>query len=213
MISDLIRLSALYVLVRVFVVIAMPKSKIIVKYIFYTGIALTILGTVGPYLTRVLDDVHDLSVAYVGTKKVANNVLGDSTKVDVGYQSVIEKWLGNVKFDWPTKGKITQGFNGKDHHGIDLAGDIGDKIKASRPGKVSKVGEHEIYGHFIVINHGNGWETLYAHCSEIVVTEGREILNGDTIGMIGSSGKSSGPHLHFEIKVKGTCVNPTKYLE
>lgn len=213
MIGDLIRLSALYVLTRVFVEITMPASKHIVRYLFWAGVALTIISSVGPVITRVTDDIHSMAVTYSQGKEAVNSVTGGPTNISVGYQSMFEKLLGNAKFDCPIKGKITQEFKGEEHHGIDLSGDVGNQIKAARPGKVKQIGEHEVYGLFVTLDHGNGWETLYAHCSEVLVKEGEKILSGDVISKVGNSGKSSGPHLHFEIRQNnGTCVDPAKYL-
>lgn len=213
MIVDLIRLSALYVLIRVFIEIVMPKSKLIVNYLFITGIALTLITTIGPYLTRVLDDVHNVSVAYTETKEVANSLLGGPTDINVGYQDAWEKLSGNARFKLPLKGEITQEYVEGEHHGIDIAGRVGDSIKASRPGKVSRIGEHETYGLYVIIDHGNKWESLYAHCSKVVVVEGSMILWGDKIAEVGNSGKSNGPHLHFEIRKDDNAINPKELLK
>jgi len=215
MIAELIRLSALYVLVLVFIEIAMPKSKPIVKYLFWSGVALTIISTVGPVVARLTDDIHNVAVTYSQGKETVNSVLGgtDSPKLSVGYQGAVEKLLGNAKFEWPIKGKVTQEYKGEEHHGVDVAGKVGDKIKATRPGKVKSVGNDDIYGMFVIIDHGNGWESLYGHCSKILVAEGDMVLGNDKICLVGSTGKSSGPHLHFEIRVNSKPVNPAEYLE
>jgi len=215
MIAELIRLSALYVLVRVFVAVTMPSSKPIVKYLFWSGVALTIISTVGPVIARLTDDIHSVAVTYSQGRETVNSVLGgaDSPKLSVGYQGAFEKLLGNAKFEWPIKGKVTQEYKGDEHHGIDVSGKVGDKIKTARPGKVKSIGNDDIYGIFVIIDHGNGWESLYAHCSKIVVKEGDMILGGDKIAEVGNTGKSSGSHLHFEIRVDGKTVNPTEYLK
>jgi len=216
MIAELIRLSALYVLVRVFVAVTMPSSKHIVKYLFWSGVALTIISSVGPVIARLTDDIHSVAVTYSQGKETVNSVLGgaDSTKLSVGYQGAIEKLLGNARFEWPIKGKVTQEYKGDEHHGIDVAGKVGDKIKTSRPGKVKSVGNDDLYGMFVIIDHGNGWESLYGHCSKVVVKEGDMMLGGDKIAEVGNTGKSSGSHLHFEIRQNnGTCIDPIKYLK
>lgn len=121
----------------------------------------------------------------------------------------------------PLSGKITSPFGGREdpvaggdgtHHGIDIAGDFGDTIISTAPGKVLKVGEDEIYGKYVLIQHTENIKSLYAHCQEICVIEG-EIVDGNTlIARVGSTGLSTGPHLHFEIRVDDKAVNPEDYV-
>jgi len=214
MIADLIRLSALYVLTRVFVEITMPSSKHIVRYLFYAGIALTVVGTMGPHITQATTDLHSIATTYTNGRNTINDIVGsgESPNPSVGYQGILERVLGNAKFDRPLSGKVTQEYKGEDHHGIDIAGKAGDLIKTSRQGKVKKIGVMDAYGLAVIVDHGNGWETLYGHCSKVVVKEGDMMLGSDKIAEVGSSGNSSGPHLHFEIRIGRKTVDPEDYL-
>ena len=125
------------------------------------------------------------------------------------------------KLDWQTcltsgygkrKDPIT-GENDK-HAGIDLAAGEGTDIYPAKPGKVLFVRwDEDGYGHYLVINHGGNQATLYAHCSAILVAEGDEVTADTVIARVGNTGKSTGPHLHFEIIIDGKPVNPKKYLE
>lgn len=98
------------------------------------------------------------------------------------------------------------------HHGIDLAADKGSPILAYKAGTVIETGSSEIYGNYVLIRHSDSLETFYGHMSEISVKEGERVLAGSTVGIIGSTGKSTGTHLHFEIHLNGQRVDPKEYL-
>lgn len=100
----------------------------------------------------------------------------------------------------------------KEHNGIDIDGNYGDKIKASMEGRVSKVGEDSTLGKYIKIENGT-YETLYAHCSKVTVKEGQNVKQNDIIAEVGDTGLASGPHLHFEIWANGKPVNPLEKLK
>ena len=122
---------------------------------------------------------------------------------------------------WPADGEKTSGFGPRvhpifgtvrQHNGIDLGGDTGDRVRAARSGEVILAGQRGGFGNTIVIYHGLGYSTLYAHLSRIEVSEGQNVQSGDRIGAIGSTGWSTGPHLHFELRIDGKAVDPTPYL-
>jgi murein DD-endopeptidase MepM/ murein hydrolase activator NlpD len=121
---------------------------------------------------------------------------------------------GNGAFIWPTDShNITGNTYGPYHHGIDLYARLGDPIYASDNGVVVFSGLSVWgYGNLIVIDHGNGWQTVYAHLSVISVGCGADVYRGDVIGLAGSTGNSTGPHLHFEMMDNGVYVNPGDYL-
>lgn len=99
------------------------------------------------------------------------------------------------------------------HTGLDVAAKTGTKIVAAAAGEVRVAGwSNTGYGYHIIISHGNDVETLYGHCSKIYVTEGQYVQQGEAIGEVGSTGNSTGPHLHLEIRLKGTRLNPQHYL-
>jgi murein DD-endopeptidase MepM/ murein hydrolase activator NlpD len=98
------------------------------------------------------------------------------------------------------------------HTGIDLDGDTGDPIYAAGAGVVLSAGWRGGYGNCVIIDHGGGYGTLYAHMSSIAVGTGQTVRQGDRIGAIGSTGASTGPHLHFEVRIYGQPVDPVPYL-
>ena len=95
---------------------------------------------------------------------------------------------------------------------MDIAAPNGTPIKAAAEGTIKYAGWMGGYGNLVIISHGNGVETYYGHCSKIYVKKGQEVTAGDTIAAVGSTGYSTGNHLHFEIRKDGTQVNPQKYV-
>lgn len=99
------------------------------------------------------------------------------------------------------------------HTGIDFGLALGSNIRAAKDGKVLFVRYKQTgYGYHVAIDHGGGLVTLYAHCSEILVIEGQTVSAGDVIAKSGNTGRSTGPHLHFEVIQDGTPQNPRNYL-
>lgn len=124
---------------------------------------------------------------------------------------------------WPTWGRITSGFGWRRHpitrkqdfhSGIDIAGRgiYGNPIYATAKGTVSFAGYRSSYGYLVIIEHGYGFSTYYAHQSKIRVKVGQSVERGTVIGYVGNSGQSTGPHLHYEVRRWGNPVNPTNYL-
>ena len=111
-------------------------------------------------------------------------------------------------------GVRTDPFNGRPamHTGIDLRGQIGEPVHATAAGTIAIAGRDGGYGNMVEINHGNGLSTRYGHLSEIDVKVGQKVRIGDVIGKIGSTGRSTGPHLHYETRINGEPVNPQKFL-
>ena len=100
---------------------------------------------------------------------------------------------------------------GRQHQGIDFAASVGQPIYATKAGKVIHSGWEFGYGKSVVIDHGHGLQTRYAHCSKLLVKVGAEVDKGEEIGLVGSTGHSTGPHLHFEVIVDGVRKNPAWY--
>jgi len=118
-------------------------------------------------------------------------------------------------FTWPTSGQITSGFGprwGRMHQGLDIAAPTGRPITAAKSGKVILAGASGGYGNLVVIDHGGGLSTAYAHQSRIAVRVGQPVTQGGLIGYVGSTGFSTGPHLHFEVRVNGAARDPLPYL-
>ena len=118
----------------------------------------------------------------------------------------------------PVSGTITSRFGNREsirtsgHTGLDIAAPYGTPIKAAADGTVTFAGYSGGYGYVVKMDNGNGIETYYAHCSRLYVSAGDTIEAGDTIAAVGSTGNSTGNHLHFEIRVNGSVVNPQNYL-
>ncbi len=118
---------------------------------------------------------------------------------------------------WPTTGVFTSGYGwrwGRMHRGIDLASNVGTPIKAARNGRVVFSGWHDGgYGYLVTLQHPDGSRSLYAHNSRLMVSSGQEVRQGTVIALMGSTGRSTGPHLHFEIHPPGaSAVNPLNFL-
>ena len=98
------------------------------------------------------------------------------------------------------------------HHGVDLAAPTGTPIPAVRPGTVSFAGDRGGYGNLVIIDHGNGMETRYAHCHTLDVQAGDYVEAGQQIATVGSTGRSTGPHLHLELRQDGVATDPQKLI-
>lgn len=128
---------------------------------------------------------------------------------------------GSGAMIWPLSGPITSPFGWRTHpitgaqrfhSGIDIGGDYGDPIYAAQAGTVEYAGWISGYGNAVIINHGGGISTLYGHCQSLEVSTGQSVAQGELIAECGSTGNSTGPHCHFEVRVSGEPVNPLEYL-
>ncbi|GAA4079603.1 M23 family metallopeptidase [Amphibacillus indicireducens] len=156
-----------------------------------------------------------------------DDLLLTSHLVDRYHQTIasieqLEENLLYIPTHWPTDpNKITSPFGPRNdpfnrsraiHSGIDVRGKTGTPIYAAADGTVQLAQYHGGYGNTIIINHSDRYETLYAHLSKISVEQGDQVLKGDVIGELGSTGRSTGPHLHYEIIKSGKAVDPEPYL-
>ena len=132
-------------------------------------------------------------------------------------------WLPNGYFIWPVYGSITSSFGYRYvfgsysyHGGLDIATSYGTTNPAADGGTViwsgTGTGSYWSYGNYVVIDHGNGKQTYYGHCSSVLVSAGDKVYQGQPIARVGSTGRSTGNHCHFEVKINGTSVNPLSYL-
>lgn len=119
-----------------------------------------------------------------------------------------------TSFLWPTAAGIITQYYGWRHTGLDIAGKLGITNYATKSGTVikSQCGYNGGYGCYIIIDHGNGIQSLYGHNSRLLVSVGEYVDQGQAIGLLGNTGRSTGPHLHFEIRVNGKRVNPLQYI-
>lgn len=116
---------------------------------------------------------------------------------------------------WPVSGRVTSGYGwrwGRLHQGIDISSRVGQPIVAARTGTVVFAGWRGGYGKTVVIDHGDGTSTMYAHCQSLLASVGQSVDRGETIARVGRTGNTTGPHLHFEVLVNGRAVNPMNYL-
>lgn len=122
---------------------------------------------------------------------------------------------------WPVRGRIMAGFGqrldpfsgeGAFHSGVDISAPMGTRVQSGGDGIVLEAGWDTGYGNAIVVDHGYGMSTKYGHLSKIFVVVGQEVKRGEVIGAVGMTGKATGPHLHYEVIVNETPVNPMKYL-
>ena len=122
----------------------------------------------------------------------------------------------------PVHGHITSGFGHrhhpilrkrKMHYGVDIGAPSGTPIRAMRSGTVTHAGPKGTYGNLVIVDHGDGLETRYAHAKSVHVRPGDRVTQGSLLASVGSTGRSTGPHLHFEVRQDGTAVDPTPYLD
>ena len=145
-------------------------------------------------------------------KKVTNSKINTSANVDYSNTAL------GIALIKPINGTISSRFGARSsirssvHTGLDIAASRGTPIKAAAGGTVIYSGRKGSYGNMIVIDHGNGVETYYAHCNSLVASAGENVSQGQVIAYVGSTGNSTGPHLHFEIRVNGVAKNPQNYL-
>lgn len=137
----------------------------------------------------------------VGSSK---NVSNTTQKVNLGI-SLIRPVNGTISCRFGNRGSYY-------HTGLDIACPNGTPIKAAAGGTVTYVGYHYSYGNLLIVSHGNGVQTYYAHCSRLYVGAGQSVSQGQTIAAVGSTGNSTGNHLHLEVRINGTAHNPQNYL-
>ena len=137
--------------------------------------------------------------------------IGTYTAQPWSYDTKID---GNGRYPWPVDGgKITSLFGGeRNHGGLDIGAAEYAEIYAADDGTVMLATWEDSYGYFVLIDHGDGFETLYAHCVELIAQPGQKVKRGEPIALVGNTGDSTGPHLHFEVRVDGVRVNPTQYM-
>jgi murein DD-endopeptidase MepM/ murein hydrolase activator NlpD len=162
-------------------------------------------------LKAILDALNDL---YDRTDRPQADLSAAEAKLD--------KYLETIPTLWPTSGRMSDGFGYRRdpftgrrtfHEGIDLGGNSGQAIKAAASGKVILAQRYSGYGRAVIIDHGHGLTTLYGHASKLLVKVGQTVKKGDVIAEVGSSGRSTGPHLHFEVLLYNTPVDPLQYLD
>ena len=166
---------------------------------------------------RIVADVY-----YINDKEVSREILKEEIVMPAVAKVVERGTKRPPKFIYPVNGVATSGFGPRkaptkgassNHKGQDWAVPTGTAVKASSGGTVTRAGWGSGYGYVVYIDHGSGVETRYAHLSKILVKVGQKVKQGERIALSGNTGVSTGPHLHFEIWMNNTAVNPMKYVE
>lgn len=167
-------------------------------------------GTGGPSLPLDADSFAALENKMVNLERSMS--AHESVLRDRGYTPTV----------WPVVGKLESGFGGRGnpfgggsyefHSGQDIDAAWGDPVVAGASGKVTFVGWQNGYGQLVVVDHGGGLTTRYGHLSHIGVTQGQTVVRSQFIGRVGSTGRSTGPHLHYEVRFNDEPVNPLQYL-
>jgi murein DD-endopeptidase MepM/ murein hydrolase activator NlpD len=138
------------------------------------------------------------------------------------YHRYPRAWQVNIRPSiWPVDGRLQSYFGkrmdpfsgeGALHRGVDITASAGTAVRSSGDGVVLEAGLMSGYGRVVIVDHGNGYETYYAHLSRFAVVAGQEIRQGEVLGAVGTSGRATGPHLHYEVRRYGTPQNPTHYM-
>lgn len=160
--------------------------------------------------------LRDTALSGVAAQALATGPHADAT---------LSEWvsLANAPSIWPVMGRISSSFGervdpfggegeGEFHRGVDIAAPYGTPVHAAGDGIVVSAGWGNGYGREVVLNHGHGITTLYAHMSSIAVVTGESVSRGQVVGYVGRSGHATGPHLHYEVRISGTAVNPYRYM-
>ena len=151
---------------------------------------------------QIREDIYNETESILLKQSVLKDTLPDLYPVNVGYNSSSYGWrvdpfLGIRSF----------------HEGLDFSAAEGDQIKATAAGMVIATGKTSDYGNYVKIKHGGGIETRYAHASKILVKKGDLVRKDEVIALVGNTGRSTGPHLHYEIRFNGSSLDPRKYLK
>jgi murein DD-endopeptidase MepM/ murein hydrolase activator NlpD len=185
------------------------------------------------FITHQINEVNNLLVSK-GIKKTMNTAIEDQPNFSLPLVQdsidLFEKYLEDFKLNLsttpiglPIEGQISSNFGlrsnpfsgiGSEHHnGLDLKSEYGTIVKSTADGEVIFAGYKGNFGNMVIIDHGKNFKTLYGHLSQILVEEGQEIKANTFIGKVGSTGRSTGPHLHYEIHKDGKIIYPKIFLE
>ncbi len=202
--------------------IAHKKDTVVSAKVYIENIEAK-LKKINKYLLK--RGIQGFTIDAVGGNKDAGDKLADHDSYEL-YESHLDKVLAgilSVPVGYPGSKMVTSGFGYRSnpfdfsgaelHPGLDFKGRKGDAVKSTANGTVVFAGWSQGYGNCIRIRHGNGYETLYGHLSKIRVKRGKKVEAGDLIGNVGSTGRSTGAHLHYEVRKNAKLVNPSGFLK
>ena len=166
--------------------------------------------TINEKTTKALEEIQidDLEVAKENTVEKLNIDTTESIADINGIKVATLPVTGTISSRYGVSSKIRVST----HTGLDIAATTGTPIKVVADGTITFAAYSGSYGYLVKVDHGNGVETWYGHTSKMLVKEGQAVKAGNTIALVGSTGNSTGPHLHFEVRINGEHVNPQKYL-
>lgn len=191
------------------------EEKIVEDESLYEGMkAVSRIGAEGK--AQITEKISRSNGVIVDKNIISKNIIAEPV-VQVLSVGTMERpaHVGSGVFMRPYYGNISSRFGSRrsgDHTGVDFCGRTGDNIVAADSGTVSFAGWSGGYGYVVKINHNNGYETYYAHCSKLYVKEGDVVKKGETIAALGSTGNSTGPHVHFEVRYNDEIQNPMNYV-
>jgi murein DD-endopeptidase MepM/ murein hydrolase activator NlpD len=174
----------------------------------------SVAKTYGIDITQIVD-ANDLTS---GTINAGQNLFIPNARLS---SSSMKNFYGE-QFIWPARGGISSPFGYRSnpfsglrtyHAAIDIVVSLGTKVKATCEGKVADTGYNSVFGNYVILKHASGYQSLYAHLSQILVREGSSVAQGTIVGLSGNTGQSTGPHLHFSIFKNGQAVDPRKYVK
>jgi murein DD-endopeptidase MepM/ murein hydrolase activator NlpD len=157
-------------------------------------------------------------------EQLKKDVLVDAKNLDALREELDSRRivLESIPALWPVRGILSSGFGVRTspftdtpvfHHGLDIIARMGVQVRAAAAGKVVRSGYESLFGNIVVLDHGYGYRSLYAHLGERMAAAGDLVQKGDPIGTVGDTGRTTGPHLHFEVHVNGLAVNPSRFLD
>ncbi len=166
--------------------------------------------------------VEDMHTQLADVKRTGTDVLSNFSEIS-SYIKDQRELFRSSPLGWPVSGRVTSGFGqrrdpfeqveGEFHHGLDIANVLGTPVKATADGTVKLASWQGGYGRLVMIEHGRGFKTYYGHNSKLLVKPGDRVKRGDVIALMGTSGHSTGYHLHYEIWQGGRVVNPIKFVK
>lgn len=174
----------------------------------------SVAKTYGIDITQIVD-ANDLAS---GTINAGQNLFIPNARLS---SASMRNFYGE-QFIWPARGGISSPFGYRSnpfsglrtyHAAIDIVVSLGTKVKATCEGKVADTGYNSVFGNYVILKHSGGYQSLYAHLSQILVREGASVAQGAIVGLSGNTGQSTGPHLHFSIFKNGQAVDPRKYVK
>lgn len=167
--------------------------------------------------TRSIDEFYALRSSALSGR------VSRALEAGLSLSSATDDWmsLADAPSLWPVEGRVTSSFGerqdpfngeGAFHAGVDISSSFGQGVRAAADGVVESASVTNGYGREVILNHGHGIKTIYGHLSGFTVLAGQQVKRGQVVGYVGTSGRSTGPHLHYEVRILNTPVNPHKYL-